>query len=50
MDVDVPGVAQSVLGQIIELVVFDPIPLEDEITHIFELQDSDDNELSSNFH
>ena len=29
LSVDVPGVAQSVLGQISELVVFDPIPVED---------------------
>ena len=49
LNVDVPAVAQSVLGQVIELVVFDPIPLEDEITELFELEHQDDNELSSNF-
>ena len=49
MSVDVPAIAQSVLGQISELVVFDPISVEDQIDALFELEHHDENDLNSNF-
>lgn len=49
MSVEVPGAAQSIFGAIAELVVFDPIPVEDEINELFELAHEDDNELNTNF-
>ena len=49
MKVNVPGAAQGIFGQISELVVFDPIPLEDQIDDLFSLEHREENELDSNF-
>ena len=49
MSVDVPGAAQSIFGRIAELVVFDPIPMEDQIDDLFKLKHEEENELNTNF-
>ena len=49
MNVDVPSIAQSVIGKISQMVVFDPIPMEDQIDQLFSLDHNEENELNSNF-